>query len=104
MSNRSNKAMLLAGTIVASVIAGTPVYAQDVSTADEEAASSQSIVVTGSRIARRNVETAAPIAVVTDEEFTLSGAVNVENVVNALPQVIPGTTSFSNNPFPTSAE
>ena len=35
---------------------------------------------------------------VQDEEFSLSGAVNVEQVINTLPQVIPGTTSFSNNP------
>ena len=40
----------------------------------------------------------SPLAVVQDEEFTLSGAVNVEQVLNTLPQVIPGTTSFSNNP------
>nr|WP_232343491.1 TonB-dependent receptor [Novosphingopyxis sp. YJ-S2-01] len=56
------------------------------------------IVVTGSRIARREFDTAAPTAVVQDEEFKLSGAVNVENVINTLPQVVPGTTSFSNNP------
>ncbi len=56
------------------------------------------IVVTGSRIARRQFDSAAPIAVVQDEEFKLSGTVNVENVLNTLPQVVPGTTSFSNNP------
>ena len=56
------------------------------------------IVVTGSRIARRDLESAAPLAVVSSEEFKLTGAVNVENVINALPQVIPGTTAFSNNP------
>ena len=35
---------------------------------------------------------------VADEEFTLSGSVNVEQVINTLPQVVPGATSFSNNP------
>ncbi|WP_298399959.1 TonB-dependent receptor [Sphingobium sp.] len=62
------------------------------------AASDDVIVVTGSRIARRNLDTPAPIAVVGQEEFKLSGTVNVEQVINTLPQVIPGTTSFSNNP------
>lgn len=63
-----------------------------------EAADTSEIIVTGSRIARRDLESAAPLAVVTAEEFKLSGAVNVEQVINTLPQVIPGTTSFSNNP------
>ncbi len=56
------------------------------------------VVVTGSRIARRDLQTAAPIAVVGQEEFQLSGTVNVEQVINTLPQVIPGSTAFSNNP------
>ncbi|ABC62383.1 TonB-dependent receptor domain-containing protein [Erythrobacter litoralis] len=104
MSNRFNKAALLTGTIMAGAMVATPVYAQD---GDDEAALQSGadanrddglIVVTGSRIAQRNVETAAPIAVVQDEEFKLSGTVNVENVVNTLPQVVPGFTSNSNNP------
>jgi outer membrane receptor protein involved in Fe transport len=77
-------------------LAGTPAFAQDAAagaTEDEDV-----ILVTGSRIARANLETAAPIAQVDAEEFKLSGAINVEQVVNTLPQVIPGTTSFSNNP------
>ena len=56
------------------------------------------IVVTGSRIARRDLVSSSPVAVVADEEFTLSGSVNVEQVINTLPQVVPGATSFSNNP------
>ena len=103
MSNRFNKAALLTGTIMAGAMAATPVYAQDGE--DEPALGSAAaqnndglIVVTGSRIAQRNVETAAPIAVVQDEEFKLSGTVNVENVINTLPQVVPGFTSNSNNP------
>ena len=87
---------------MAGAMFATPVMAQD-DAQDEPAlqpaeAAPEAIIVTGSRIARRNVETAAPVAVVQDEEFQLSGTVNVENVINTLPQVIPGTTSFSNNP------
>lgn len=98
--NRFNKASLLAGTIMAGVMIVTPAYAQDAETVTtaETAADEDFIVVTGSRIQQRNVETAAPVAVVDAEEFTLSGTVNVENVINTLPQVIPGTTAFSNNP------
>lgn len=64
----------------------------------EDGSAGEAIVVTGSRIARTQYDTAAPVAVVQDEEFQLSGTVNVENVLNTLPQVIPGSTSFSNNP------
>lgn len=56
------------------------------------------IVVTGSRIARRDLTSTSPLAVVKAEEFALTGSVNVEQVINTLPQVIPGTTAFSNNP------
>ncbi|KPF61978.1 TonB-dependent receptor domain-containing protein [Porphyrobacter sp. AAP60] len=97
--NRFNKASLLAGTIMAGAVIASPAYAQDAGA--EVAAETREdnfIVVTGSRIQQRNVETAAPVAVVGAEEFSLSGAVNVENVLNTLPQVIPGTTAFSNNP------
>lgn len=96
--NRFNKASLLAGTIMAGAVFAAPAYAQDAETAEAATQEDSFIVVTGSRIQQRNVETAAPVAVVEAEEFKLSGTVNVENVLNALPQVIPGTTAFSNNP------
>ncbi|GAA4643166.1 TonB-dependent receptor [Pontixanthobacter gangjinensis] len=100
MSNRFNKAALMAGTIMAGAMIATPAMAQDAGATADAAADADDgfIVVTGSRIAKRNVDTAAPVAVVGAEEFELSGTVNVENVINTLPQVVPGTTSFSNNP------
>jgi iron complex outermembrane recepter protein len=101
MMTRFNKASLLAGTIMAGAMIATPAYAQEaetVATAAETTGEDNFIVVTGSRIQQRNVETAAPVAVVGAEEFKLSGTVNVENVINTLPQVIPGNTAFSNNP------
>jgi outer membrane receptor protein involved in Fe transport len=90
--------------------AAAPAYAQpddDVSEpgvtseqTPEEAAQQEEgqITVTGSRIQRRDLTSPSPVAVVQDEEFRLSGATNVEQVVNTLPQVIPGSTAFSNNP------
>ena len=56
------------------------------------------IVITGSRIQRPDLTSTSPLAVVQDEEFSLSGSVNVESVINTLPQVVPGATAFSNNP------
>ncbi len=102
---------LLTSTLIGFAGLATPAYAQDdtqdtpsvqaeADTATDAAdpAEGESIVVTGTRIARRDLSSTSPVAVVQDEEFTLSGAVNVEQVINTLPQVIPGTTSFSNNP------
>lgn len=77
---------------------GDPASVTPQASAAAEDDSGDTIVVTGSRIARRNLDTAAPLAVVNAEEFKLAGAVNVEQVLNVLPQVLPGTTSFSNNP------
>lgn len=75
----------------------TPSFAQDADDA-EEADAGEVIVVTGSRIARPDLASTSPIAVVGAEEFKITGAVNVEQVVNTLPQVLPGVTGFSNNP------
>ncbi len=104
---------LLATTLVVGALTAVPAFAQTgpgsnsgtgtpTNNIDTEATGEQAegaaIVVTGSRIARRDLETAAPIAVVGQEEFQLTGSVNVEQVINTLPQVLPGTTSNSNNP------
>lgn len=47
------------------------------------------IVVTGSRIVNPNLASAAPIQAVSAQEIKLSGAVNIEDVLNRLPQVVP---------------
>ena len=73
----------------------TPSFAQDAAPAAETA---EAIIVTGSRIERKDLTGTNPVAVVSAEEFKLAGAINVEQVINTLPQVLPGTTSFSNNP------
>jgi len=97
---RFNKASLLAGTIMAGAVFATPAFAQDAETVETAAETREEnfIVVTGSRIAQQDALTTAPVAVVGAEEFKLSGTVNVEQVINILPQAIPGTTAFSNNP------
>ena len=95
MSNRNTKAALLASSVIFGSLLAAPALAQET---DPGATEGERIVVTGSRIATQNVDTAAPIAVVDSEEFSLSGTVNVENVINTLPQVVPGFTSNSNNP------
>ncbi len=84
---------LLTSTIMIGALSmAAPALAQ----ADAEAG--EDIVVTGSRIARTDLTSTSPVTVVGEEEFVLSGAVNVEQVINNLPQVVPTATAFSNNP------
>ncbi|MFV0622496.1 TonB-dependent receptor domain-containing protein [Sphingomonas sp. ac-8] len=56
---------------------------------DAPADDAGSIVVTGSRINRPNVTAAAPITSVTSESIRAQAAVNVEEVLNRIPQVAP---------------
>ncbi|QZH74978.1 MAG: TonB-dependent receptor [Erythrobacter sp.] len=98
MITRKTKATLLASSVIFGSLIAMPAMAQDDPTMEPAAAEENAILVTGTRIQRRDVDTAAPVAVVDSEEFSLSGAVNVESVINTLPQVIPGFTSASNNP------
>lgn len=58
----------------------------------------QPIVVTGSRIARPDLEQSSPISVISNEVIKFKGSANIENVLNDLPQVTGDTTSASNNP------
>jgi len=58
----------------------------------------EEIVVTGSRIARPELTSSSPVAVVSNQDIRLSGTVNVEQILNEMPQVVPGATTTSNNP------
>ena len=100
MSNdrtRLRRATLLGGaaTFVFGVTSASmtgPAAAQD----DEQAM--EQMVVTGSRIPRADLVANSPVSVVSGQELTLSGTVNVEQLLNTLPQVVPSLTNTSNNP------
>lgn len=85
---------LLASTVLLGL--ATPAFAQ--TSDDNAAASDDTIVVTGSRIARPDLQQASPISIVSSQELKLSGKANVEAIINDLPQLIPSTTAASNNP------
>ena len=63
----------------------------------EEAKTLDTIVVTGSRIARPNLEAASPVTVVTAEAIKEFGATKIEDLTNALPQVFAGQNSGVSN-------
>jgi len=56
------------------------------------------VVVTGSRIRIRDYEAISPVTTVSAETIQATGQLSVEEVLNKLPQVVPGLTANSNNP------
>ncbi|NBB63636.1 TonB-dependent receptor [Pseudomonas sp. ODNR1LW] len=65
---------------------------------ESEGSSVSEIVVTGSRIVRQDYVANSPVATVTAEQIQARGDVNVEQILNQLPQVVPGFSANSNNP------
>ncbi|MCK5576490.1 MAG: TonB-dependent receptor [Sphingomonadales bacterium] len=66
--------------------------------AQDEDENIEQVIVTGSRIARKDLSAPSPVAVVSGDEFRLQGTPNVEQVLNTLPQTVPGFGGSSNNP------
>ncbi|WP_285711707.1 TonB-dependent receptor domain-containing protein [Erythrobacter oryzae] len=79
------------------MLAAAPAFAQD-QTDSEEAEAPANIIVTGSRIARPDLDAPSPVTVVTAEQIQLTGTQTLETLLNDLPQVVPGATTSSNNP------
>jgi outer membrane cobalamin receptor len=55
------------------------------------------IVVTGSRITRKNLISTSPMTQLDSEELVTRGITRVEDALNALPQVFPDQTAFVSN-------
>lgn len=55
------------------------------------------VVVTGSRIVRRDFDAASPIVTVDAEDFSQTSTLGVENALNKLPQFVPSQTQFTSN-------
>lgn len=73
-----------------------PAMAQD-APADEGTEAEETIVVTGSRIPQANLESAAPITVVSSEDIKLQGTTRVEDMLNSLPSVFASQSSTAAN-------
>ncbi len=97
MSNRIMKKALLASTVIAgaSGFAVTPAFAQDDQASD--ASSSEAIVITGSRIARPNLEQSSPVSVVDSQEISFQQPVSAEDFIRDLPGSSPSIGPQTNN-------
>ncbi len=89
MSTKSQ--LLLSAVSCGLMMTATPALAQD--NADED-----TIIVTGSRIAKKDFISNSPIATIDAVQFERTGVINTENLLNSLPQTVPGLDRTSNNP------
>ncbi len=93
----SNLKSTTAPLVIGLAMISNPVFAQDAG--DETAAEdSTPIIVTGSRIARPNLDSNSPVSVVTGEQAVANADVTLDTFLNTLPGVNPAGTTTSNNP------
>ena len=98
MNTRSFKSKLLASSIVAGAVLsayGLPATSQE---SDEDEAVQEKVIVTGTRIVKRDYYSNSPIQTISAETIEATGTINVEELINIMPQAVPGFTRHSNNP------
>lgn len=64
----------------------------------------EEIVVTGSRIKRRDFNTPSPLTTISSDDIAFSGQATIEETLNQMPQVLPLYGRTSNNPGDGTAE
>lgn len=75
-----------------------PAMAQEIEAEADEEESFEEVVVTGTRIAKRDAIADSPIHTIDQEAFRDSGFVTVDQYLNTMPQFVPNLGSQSNNP------
>lgn len=98
MISNVRKQLLASTLLVGFTLAAAPAFAQDAqpATAAQEETGDE-VVVTGSRIARPEVDAAVPVTVVDSTQILQDGAGNVSDIINELPQVGIGSTRTNTN-------
>ncbi|KQN07663.1 TonB-dependent receptor [Sphingomonas sp. Leaf25] len=88
---------LLRGSSMATLAIGLamPAFAQTTPSADP--AEDEAIIVTGSRLPNPGLVSNSPLTAVDAAEIRLQGAINVENVLNRLPQITPDANENVSN-------
>ena len=83
----SIKALCLTGSAMAALAVGlaSPAVAQTAAAPQEEASSVDEIIVTGSRIQRRDADSVGPLLTLTAEDIKNSGAISVGDLLQRLP-------------------
>ena len=101
MSRQHYRTSLLRASILTSVAGAfcwPAAIAQDENGSVESASVQDTIVVTGTRIARTDLLAASPVSTISAESFEIAGATSLQDIVNELPSAgVPGLTDTSSN-------
>lgn len=92
-----SRLMIASSAISFAVFASQPVFAQDAVESAESADNEVGIIVTGSRIARPEIDSIVPVAVVGVEEIQQDSVLNVQDLLQELPQFGVGTSRTNSN-------
>lgn len=99
MTSPNTRQCLLTSTVIGGVAALTAFAAQPAAAmVQDEPTSVSEIVVTGSRIVRKDYNSTSPIVTVGQEDLQATGSVTVEGLMNDMPQFMPGNSHGSVNP------
>lgn len=78
-------------------LVATPAFAQEQASETGAETGGAPIIVTGSRIARPEVDSAVPVVAIGAEAIEADGAQNISDIINELPQVGIGSTRTNTN-------
>jgi len=81
--------------LTATALAGLAFVASPSALAQQEEAIEE-VVVTGSRLVRRDLDAASPVVVITDSAIRNAGNVTIEETLNEMPQLASDNTSSVN--------
>ena len=109
MADAAYRRRLLGSSIITSlaIITATALSAVSAAAQEQEPATAlnqeeeeevEAVVVTGSRIVRKDYSANSPIVTVTQDDFRATGSVNIETLINDLPQFTPLGNAASNSP------
>lgn len=101
VNTRSLKSRLLATSVIAGMVLSTHgvlATAQEREEDEDEESRQERVVVTGSRIVKRDYFSNSPILTVGSETIEATGTINVEELINIMPQALPSLSRTSNNP------
>jgi len=91
---QSRISMLMLGTFLGSGALAMPAVAQEQDTLE----TFEEVVVTGSRIPRKDIVANSPVNVVSGEEIALAATVEVDRILDALQQTVGSNGPSTNNP------
>ncbi|MEM5517836.1 TonB-dependent receptor [Henriciella sp. AS95] len=98
-TKRSIRSTLMISTMLIGLtsVTGLQAIAQDTADEEDNTRREETIRVTGTRVMSQDYSATSPVTTIGAADIELSATLNVETLLNDLPQVIPGNTVTSNN-------